>query len=190
MGREPAIVYWLRRAVLIALVLVLLAAGYYVARPSKKHKATLPGPSTSPSASPTVTQTAAPGVKACVDSALQISAATDAATYPANTDVQLRLILQNIGAVNCLRDAGPGANSFTITSGGYATWASKDCQTATGRAMKLLKPKQSIEITWTWHRERSLHGCPALNSKAQPGYYDLVVGNGFLLSNKSSFSIS
>jgi hypothetical protein len=183
-------VYWLRRAVLIALVLVLLAAGYYVAKPAKKHRVATPKPSVSPSASPTATRPVVPVVKTCADSAIKISAATDAASYPPNTDVQLRLILQNVGTVNCLSDVGPGANSFTITSGGYATWASKDCQPPTGRTVKLLKPKQAIEITWTWHRERSLRGCPALSGEAQPGYYDLVVGSGFLLSNKSSFSIS
>ncbi|MEI7779034.1 MAG: hypothetical protein WCJ42_06355 [Actinomycetes bacterium] len=187
-GPDSALTYWLRRAIIVAMLLVLAAAGYWSVRPSGHPKASHPLPTVSAlpsgSASPSVA-----AIRPCSDSSLKIVATTDAASYPAGSSVQLQLGLQNIGKVACRRDVGGAANTFTVTSGGYATWANRDCLTPTGHSVRVLKPKAVVQVNFTWQLQRSLHGCPTLVGKAKPGYYDLVVGNGGLLSNSAPFSI-
>ena len=187
-GREPAVVYWLRRAVVISVALVMVAGAYYVYahRHPAKHRVIAAKATPTPTPRPTGP---AP-TPTCPDSWMSLTAATDSSSYSAGSSVQLRLTITNAGKAACVRDVGAGANTFTITSGGYPTWSTADCNKPTGKLLRTLRPKAAYSVTMTWDRQRSLHGCPALNGLAKPGYYDFVGGNGGALSNKVTFSIN
>ncbi len=187
-GPDSALTYWLRRAIIFAMLLLLVAAGYWSVRPSGHPMASHPLPTVSALPSGSASPSATP-IPLCSDSSLKIVATTDATSYPAGSSVQLQLRLQNVGKISCRRDVGAAANTFTVTSGGYATWANRDCLTPSGHSVRVLKPKAVVEVNLTWRLQRSLHGCPPLVGKAKPGYYDLVVGNVGLLSNSAPFAI-
>lgn len=187
-GREPAVVYWLRRGIVLSAVLVLLAAGYYGYRHLHHHKRVVALPT--PSASPTPRPSGRAATPPCPDSAMTIAAGTDASSYPPGANPVLTLTITNVGRVTCVRDVGPDVNAFTVTSGGYPTFSSADCNRLTTKLLRTFRPRATYTTSMTWALQRSLHGCPTLTSKAKAGYYDLVVSNGGLLSNKVTFALN
>lgn len=189
MGRAPASVYWTRRGVILAVILFVVAAGYWVNGRLSHHHVRRPTATPTPSVTASPRPSTTPTVKRCPDSSMLITAATDSATYGTGSDVQLIMKLTNMGKTSCVRDIGPGVNSFTITSGGYPTWSSTDCSPPTGHKLTTITAKHSVTVTMVWHRQRSMRGCPTLTGSATSGFYELVVGNGALLSNPARFSL-
>ena len=216
-GPLPPSVYWRRRIIVLAIVLLPFAglrmcvggSGSDTARMQSANQSTQDGssahpyvpyitpipakPSASPSPSPTrsVPVTAVRGpTPACFDANLALTAGTDARTYAAGVTPQLSMTVQNVTSWACRRDLGTAAREFVITSGPAHTWASHDCGPRGGSALVTLSPGASQTFTVSWPRQRSQPGCPGAPTVATPGTYRLQAKLGTLVSDQVVFHLA
>jgi hypothetical protein len=212
-GPQSPGVYWFRRLlVLLVLVALLLGVRWLLTGRGGDGStgATGPTPSSSPSASaspsdsaspsstpkpsasgstkPSASSTAAAG--ACKDSAITVTASTDAASYAVGSTPRLRMRIQNTSDTACKRDVGAAMNELVITSGDTRVWSSDDCNTAGTQQIATLQPGQSYSVSVTWLGRLSQKGCPPDQPLAQKGSYKLVGRNGDITSEPAAFSLT
>lgn len=171
-GRKPARVYWVRRLVVVlVLVAVIGALAFGVTRLA----AALGGDSSAaPAPAPTTTTPAAStadGPAACGAADLQLSLTASATSYPAGANPELTLSIVNGGTHSCTFDASAANREIVITSGADRIWSSKDCQAETAEDLLLLGAGASAPATVTWDRTRSAEGCPGGLPEPRPGTY-------------------
>jgi hypothetical protein len=205
-GPLPPAVYWRRRAVVVAvLALVLVFAGRMVgadatssngaagaaATPTPRHHATTPAashPATSATRS-TPAATAA-GVALCPNSAIAVTVATDAPDYAAAVIPGITITVTNTGPVPCRRDIGSAALGLVVSSGTDRVWSSDDCQHAEPAVLRTLAPGKAVAQTVAWTRHRSAPTCPTTpTAAAQPGTYQVVGHAGTATSRPAVFRL-
>ena len=206
-GPEPPSTYWLRRGIVLVVILGILALVWFLffrggsdaAAPqptgSPSPTVTAPTGSPSPTGTSTATSTASPSptsttVTDCKDSVIEVEASTDDSSYPVGSTPRLTLKVTNGGNVACLRDVGPAANELSISSGGVAVWSSDDCNPSDSTDVVTLKPGQSFSTSITWDGQISEPGCPSGQPAAEAGSYDLVGRNGDVESESTAFSLT
>ncbi|HEY0188205.1 MAG TPA: hypothetical protein VGC67_12015 [Cellulomonas sp.] len=174
----PARVYWVRRGVVLALlvaVLVLLVLGVKALTGGGGEPA---ASATEPVSPASVTESAAAdtGTPTCDAASLGITLTADATSYAADAQPLLTVTLVNNGTQSCLVDAGEAQRSIVITSGSDRIWASTDCLAADTASLDLLlSPGQSDERQTQWDRNRSAESCPGDQSAALAGTYQAVL---------------
>src|SRR3954463_10485357 len=128
--RLPARVYWVRRAVVLGiplLVLVLLVVWLTGrgaddgATPAAQTTTTTPpsdepAPSTTPSTEPG-------GVADCDATTLALALTPTAASFPAGQTPAFAVSITNNGSEPCLVDAGEASREIVITSGADRVWS-------------------------------------------------------------------
>jgi cytoskeletal protein RodZ len=217
-GREPASVYWVRRGLVIVVILaLLLGVRWLLTGRSSSSTTASPASSTSPVASPTpipsASRTAAASPSAsrtpssasaspstsastvaatptCKDSQITVTAATDAATYPVGSTPRLRMRIQNTSQTACRRDIGADQNELVINSGATHVWSSDDCNPGGKPQIETIAPGQSFSVAVTWLGRLSQKGCPANQPAAAAGSYKLVGRNGTASSQPAVFSLT
>jgi hypothetical protein len=172
-GPEPARIYWLRRLVLLGVVLTFALAVAYActdddgtANPSADHPAPT-ATTTSPAAAPTVHR--------CGPKRLTVEAATDAETYPVGSSPRLTAVVRNTSGEPCRLAAQPSARSWSITSGPDEVWSTDDCVQNADLTLKRLKAGKQVTYAVTWDGHRSELRCVEPGAEAQAGTYRLVV---------------
>jgi hypothetical protein len=209
-GPLPAAVYWRRRAVLAAgllLLLVLLSRCTGSGGPEQLAQAgpspavtgsapttaatetpQLPSPSVSPApgATPAPTPTAAPP---CPDAALSVQAVPERRRYARSARPVLRLAVRNAGQVACTRPLGRGSVELTVFSGPDRIWSSDDCAPGGPAGPQTLRPQQLEVITLTWAARRSRPGCRGAAEAIEPGTYRVIGRVGGLRTSGSSFVV-
>jgi hypothetical protein len=206
-GPQSPGVYWLRRAlVLLVLLLVVLGVvgllGGRGGDPAPTAAPVAPSPSPSPSssspaasssadptssASPDKTKTKTP---ACKDSAVAVTASTDAASYQVGSTPRLRMQITNKSSSACKRDIGADANELIINLGETKFWSSDDCSPGGKSDVVTLEADQSYSVSLTWLGRASAPDCPADQPAAKAGSYNLVGRNGDVLSKPEPFSLT
>jgi len=208
-GPLPAAVYWRRRAVVLAGMVLVIAVIWYVfsgatAPAGAGATGATPGPGSSqpsptgtilrpiiggsptPSATaftlPTTGQTGA-----CTDDEMQVTAAAASEQAPYGTPVSLTIRFRNISARSCQRDIGADVQELRIHSGETLVWSSDDCSTNHGHNMSTFAANQEAKFTLTWTGRVSRSGtgavtCSAAAPAPQPGVYQLVGRLGDKLS--------
>ncbi|AZH79846.1 hypothetical protein CSX12_16055 [Microbacterium sp. Y-01] len=191
MPRRSAAVYRRRRLVVIlGLILVVAAIGVgawlLIARPWAAADATTPQPSSSssetptapatdttspsPSATPSGEQT--PAVVACEAKDIEVTAVTDAESYPSGALPKLSISLTNKGAKDCTMDVGSTTQVFTVSSGADVWWRSTDCQENPSSMIATLKAGTTVtsKDPVVWDRTRSsVETCDQENRQRAPG---------------------
>lgn len=179
MPRQSAAVYRRRRLLVILLLVVLIAvvaggAWLAIAQPWKTTASAPPvataAPTTTTSASPTPGTTATappespspdpsetPGIVACEQGDVEVTAVTDADTYPAGKLPQLSISLTSKSATDCTLNVGSSTQKYTVTSGGDVWWRSTDCQTDPSDMIVTLKAGATVSSAApvVWDRTRS-----------------------------------
>ncbi len=215
-GPQPPSVYWVRRAVVIVVLLAILAllvwflggrgdGGDGAAADAGPTTSASPSPSDSPDASPSASASKSKSPKpsktgsasasstapvACKDSAISVTASTDAASYPVGSTPRLRMRITNSSDTACKRDVGAPANELIINFEGSQFWSSDDCNPGGDPDVVVLDPKQSYSVTYTWMGNQSKEGCPSGLDAAGAGTYELVGRNGDLRSEPQAFSLT
>lgn len=209
-GSLPPGVYWVRRLLVLLVVVALLLGLRWVgqrlfggsddggATPTPTSSPTSATPTTSPTASPTkasptASPTASPSattVALCADDDIKVTAGTDAASYPVGSTPRLRMRIQNVSSKACRRDIGGAQNELLITSGSARVWSSDDCNPGGDPQVATIQPGQSYSVTVTWLGKLSKKGCPADMPEAQPGSYKLTGRNGDVTSPATSFALT
>lgn len=189
-GPLPATTYWLRRAVLLVpVVLVLLLARSCLGGDSPQPSAT---PTVTPSATSTPTAgtppTTAPVASAvCDDTAVRLETTTDQSTYPVGGKPKITLTVRNTSAVACTRDLGSGAVELLVYSGDERIWSSDDCGTGRGSSVVTLAPGAQKFVDLTWAGKRSKPQCAGTKEQAKPGTYRVVGRAGTLRTEGAIF---
>jgi len=200
-GPQSPGVYWVRRLVVLLVVLALLLGIRFLLFRGDSTTTATPEPSTSPTASttPEPTDTGSPSaeptptataVPACKDSQITVTASTDAATYTVGSTPRLRMRIQNTSDTACRRDIGAAQNELLITSGSARVWSSDDCNPGGTAQVVTLKPEQSYSVSVTWLGRLSAKGCPADQPLAEAGTYKLTGRNGDVTSDAAVFSLT
>src|SRR4051812_9443222 len=100
-GPEPARVYWVRRAGLVAILVVLvIGAAYACAGGGDDGDDAVHAGRPAPTAT-SATPAPAPEVHRCGAKRLQVEAATDADTYAVGSTPRLTAVVRNVGADPC-----------------------------------------------------------------------------------------
>lgn len=196
-GPLPPQVYWRRRLVVgLGLLAVLVIIILIVVRPggSEPTGSTDPAPSASPTtADGEAEPPAEPGAPtACTPEQVQVTAVTDADSYPAEVQPLVSLTLTNTGSTPCIAAVGTDVQEYVITSGDDRIWSSKDCQQNPAPAELTLEPGVPISTTpISWQRVRSEPGgaCDGERTAAIGGgaTYRLTVTIGGFTSEAKPF---
>ncbi len=196
-GPEPASVYWRRRIVVILGVLVVLALVWWLISPGGSPAPTAASASPSPlptlstpATSPTPSGSASPAVSGapCQDTDIVVSVTT-AQTAPAGGPVEFVMKIANEGAEACVRDVGPAANTFVVTSGGFDVWSSDDCTDPGESQEEEIPAGEAYAVKGTWDATVTANGCGASATAAQSGAYQVEATNAAVTSEPVTFSL-
>ena len=198
-GPLPASTYWRRRVLILALlVIVVLVLAKACGSDDKKDTRSGPAASPSPSASPSPLPSPSPVVSAkpsppplqtCRDTVLQVTAESDAESYPSGGAPKFTLTVRNIGSVACRRALGPDAVELRVFSGEDRIWSSDDCNTAKGQGVMTLQPAEAQALSVRWPGKRTKPGCD-VGDVAQPGTYRVSARVGSIVRQGSVFRIT
>ena len=194
-GPLPASTYWRRRAVLLVgviVVLVLLKACSGDGAKGKTSSTATPKPTVTASVGPTPARTTAPPVSngpVCADTALTLTATTDADTYSLGATPKITLRVKNAGAAACRRDLGAGAVELLVYSGKDRFWSSDDCNPSTATSVVTLAPGGTQAVVKTWPGRRSLPSCAGSKDAAAVGTYKVVARVGSLRQDGAVFRL-
>jgi hypothetical protein len=178
-GSLPPRVYWVRRAVVLVVLLALVVLLVLGVRALARALGGSDDPGATPTTAPTAGAAAEPpaeqtGTPTCEPAALRAEMSADATTYPAGALPTFTLRLTNAGERDCLVDAGGAQRQVLITSGSDRIWASTDCDP--GEPLQLLLAAgQADERQVQWDRNRSAEGCAPDQAAALPGTYQAVL---------------
>lgn len=198
-GPEPAATYWLRRAVLIVAVLlvVLLVRGLLTSSGGPDTVATgapsvRPAPAATPAATASADPSASPSTapSTCQDAALELEAGAEQDSYAAGGRPLLMLAVTNTGSTACTRDLGQAAIELLVVSGSDRIWSSDDCAPGGPEKVVTLEPGEPSRAQVTWPGTRSLPECAGPQSAAQPGTYRVAVRVGDLRADGRPFRLT
>lgn len=199
-GKLPARVYWIRRAVVIGvplLVLWLLISMIFgggsdspsTGTASQAAAKTSPSPTARPTTAATAQPTARPGSATGKSAKGGTPAAAPLAqpTGPCNAaDVTVRPVIAASYAGRpttislrltgsspaCTFAVSPQSLAVKITSGSDRIWSTQDCAKAVPRQSVVVRSAQATALPITWGGRRSTNGnCTVENDWAKPGYY-------------------
>lgn len=200
-GPEPASVYWRRRIVVILGVLVVLGLLWWLISPGGSSAPTAasasPSPlptltptvSSSPGGSPSGSPSASVSGAECLDSDIAVTVTTAQQSYSLGEPIEFVMKISNTGTTACMRDVGPAANTFTVTSGGFDVWSSDAC-TATGDSQEEEIPVgEAFAVKGTWDGTVTANGCGPSATPAEAGSYQVEATNGQVSSDPVSFAL-
>ncbi len=198
-GPLAASTYWARRAALLVGVLVVLLLLRSCVSGGGSRPAALKA-SPTPAATPTATTTARPApsrttpppvvvVPLCADTAVGLTATTDAATYGPGATPRITLTVKNTSAAACRRDVGSGSVELLVYSGNDRIWSTDDCSPGKGVSLVTLSPGGTQAVVRTWPGKRSVPGCGGTQATASAGTYRVVARVGTLRQDAAVFSI-
>lgn len=200
-GDQPPGVYWIRRGLVLGALLLLVAVVWWIwpnggdgteqatANPTPSPTASVTSSDTT-SATPKPTRTKEPKdelLAPCDDSAIEVTVASDAETYPASRQPSFTFAVENVSDEACSRDVGQAANELRVTSGGSQVWSSDDCNPGGDSDRTNLDPGDRFVQTVSWPRVQSAGGCPTPQEAASPGTYQVIARSLEILSEPAVF---
>lgn len=193
-GPEPASTYWRRRIIVIIGVLVVLGLLFYglssCGSSDQGDANATPAPlPTLTSAAPTPTGSSVPSGAPCVDTDIEVTVTAEQGTYPVSGPVEFVMKIANNGATPCVRDVGPAANTFTVTSGGFDVWTSDACSGAGESQQEEIPPGEAFAVKGTWDAKVTANGCGAAATPADAGSYQVEASNGDVTSEAVDFAL-
>jgi hypothetical protein len=200
-GPLPASTYWRRRVLILVAAVIVLLVLLKACGGDDTKKETLSGPGASPTPSPSAAASSSPSpspspdspspapILTCRDTVLQVTAESDAESYPSGGAPRFTLTVRNIGSVACRRALGPDAVELRVFSGEDRIWSSDDCNTAKGQGVMTLKPGEAQALTVRWPGKRTKPDCD-IGNVAQPGTYRVSARVGSIVRQGSVFRIT
>jgi hypothetical protein len=203
-GPLPPAVYWRRRVIVLAgvlLALFLLAQACMSASASPERRSNSEPSTTgsaSPSPRPTVDSTSAPAAPpatattqptatpadadSCANDEMLITAEAQRTTFSSGTKVRFTIRIRNDSARTCRRDVGGDLRELYLreADGTSKLWSSRDCDAPTGTAVEKLTPSFEAEhwLVWNGRASDSCDGDEPAGELVPPGEYELVARLG------------
>lgn len=141
------------------------------------------------SASPSPTPSPTPSTPVCNPAFIEVTAATDAATYAPDQKPVLTLTVTNKNEVECPVNVGTSQMEFLITSGEDRIFSSRDCQEGAEDLEVSIEPGASETARFTWERIRSAEGCTAVEAAPGAGQYVFKTRLGERTSEEVVFTL-
>jgi hypothetical protein len=216
-GPLPSAVYWRRRALVAApLLVILLTLSTCIAsgsdgspqKPAAKtvqeptEAALSPSPSAlvpvlptlsssaSTAASPSPSTPVSPaGPATCLDTDLDLVATMEKTTIRVGAHPRLKLAVTNTSPNQCVRDVGSGQQELSVVQGARTLWSSDHCSPNRGTDLRTLFPGEKRTYWLDWSGRTSDEGCPKTRSEVGPGTYQVVARLGTLVSKPLEFTI-
>jgi hypothetical protein len=188
-GPEPRTVYWLRRSILVIIVVavVLLVAhacsGGSPSKPASGH-ATKPAVSPQPSGSPSAAAT-----PRCTPAELTATLSTDASTYPLGRDPKFTATFRNTSGTLCRLVSTVASRSWTVTSGPVTNWTSAGCHLTGAPIRAKLAGAKTVSVSISWDAHRNDSSCTA-GSAALAGTYVLRATLGGVVGKPAVFHLA
>ena len=193
-GPLPPVVYWRRRAALLAALLVgVTALAYSCSKPQSSNaaKSTTPAARRSPSTRATLLTPSVGDTPAPADATAVIGPPPGASSGPcADTDMsvvpvpakpsivhgeslQIIFKIKNISTRTCSRDVGSGPQELYLQLGTTKIWSSDTCDPAktAGTDVRVFGPGVETEFPLVWNGKSIAGGCQQVMS---PGDYQLM----------------
>jgi hypothetical protein len=196
-GDLPPKVYWVRRLVALAFVILAAIVLFYLVKAafSGDEPGATPSQGTGPSssASPTVSIT---GVAACGVGDLHIDLDTTTTNFPYPDLPIFEATIIQTGLAECVLHPQAADVELLITSGPTASreryWSNLDCaQTLFDDSSLLLSPNETVMLTTEWPRIRSNESCQTTGLPLPgAGFYHAILTLHGVESNDAAFSIS
>lgn len=183
-------VYWVRRIVVLAIVVLVAALAIGLLGQVGKRVPSKEAAGTDKDAA-AAKDKKEPGAQPaqCGKADIELKLSTDAQSYAAGKAPLFAVELRNAGEVPCLVDVNDTTRVLTIVSGKDKVWSSAHCVEAEPRLLLLKKDEvDSASIRWT--RVRSDETCPKSPVLAKPGTYKAVVSLTGKKSKEVTFTLS
>lgn len=202
-GPLPARVYWVRRLVLLAVVvLVGVVVWALVPRGGGGEDPAADGegdPSVTAVPDDASGEDAADGEGGedttdgapapCSAEDLTVTLAADADSYGADRSPTFTVTFTNTGSQSCVVDAGAANQALVVTSGSDRIWSSADCPADGGTRTLLLAPGAQDQDLVAWGRVRSDETCSEGLPAPRPGTYTAVASLGGAQSGSVVFQL-
>lgn len=216
-GPKPPQVYWRRRVLALALVVLLVLAVVLGLRalfggddttdggtPAADTAAADTSAGDAPSADASADERAdsagaakdedAPAdgeASECTPEQVAVTATADATSYAPGTTATVGMTITNTGTSLCSLDAGSAALEVVVVSGSDRIWSSDDCQSAAQSRVTPLPPGEAgmLASSVEWPLERSAPGCPEDLAPLRPGTYQVTARAGEITSEPQAVTI-
>ncbi|MBF6173158.1 DUF4232 domain-containing protein [Nocardia blacklockiae] len=211
-GPLPPEIYWRRRLLAVAALVVVLALVIWLAimllrsggdkdeatavaattsvTSTPAATSTAPGSSTPPSAAST-NATASGSPVSCPDQSLAVKVTVGQPTYKTGEQPVFGIVVTNISTATCQRDMGSGLQQVTVQSldGQRRLWSSTDCDQGGPADVRALKGGEQAAFTLTWSGTSSQPGCAGERVQVPAGGYAVVAQLGSVRSTPETFNI-
>lgn len=214
-GELPPEIYWRRRLVSGAFLVLAILVLYYLVHslfgggdgPTTPGPTTSASPGVSTSASPGASTSASPGATAGTSSsptvdlagirmcgAADVTIVLTATTHDwsGTTEPSFTGAVRQSAATQCVLDTAASDAELLVTSGAVRQWSNLDCaKTPLLTAQKLLlKPGDTATLSTTWPRVRSEDGCPTTLKAPGPGTYRATLTVQGITSDQAVFALT
>lgn len=193
----PQRVYWIRRAVALAILVALVALVSWGVRSAwaalfgedTSSSATSTGGTgdTSTDAQPADTDTGGPA--ACDPAHITLTLTSDKTTTTPGETLPFTVTMRYTGEADCTVDAGLSERVVTVHSGNDNIWSSAHCDTAGSRTLLFATGDQD-EMIVPWQSTRSTKDCENDLPELKPGTYYAVVSYDGKTSERFVFSVA
>jgi hypothetical protein len=180
----PPEVYWRRRVVALAALLLAGVVLYYLIRGALSGDDSEPTPTPSPS--PSTSTSTACGVADLLIDLSPTNRYFGAAEFPS-----FEATVTHKGLAECILDPQAPGTELLITSGADRIWSSADCgDVVFDDPSIVLAPDQTVTLTTTWPRIRSNESCQSGLNTPLPGTYHSLLTLGGAESSDGVFTLS
>jgi hypothetical protein len=203
-GELAPSVYWRRRVLLLATVLLAGVSVYAVFfrdggggspssagtfSPSGQRSSSV-AQSTSLSSSTEATSSTTAAPTTCSSSQLAITAASSAARYPAGAKPTVAIVVTNKGPRPCVQDLSDSQIELRVYNGSARVWGSHDCLVQPGTAPATLPVGQSIRREIQWSGLSSRPACAGTRTRVAAGRYTLFAYLAGQQGSTSTFTLA
>ncbi len=200
-------VYWRRRAMLVAVVLLAGVSCYALffrgggsgapaggsgfsaagqSRPAGSTTAGSPGGSSSAASASSSRSVPQP----CAMSQLTIAASTSAIRYPTGAKPTVAIVVTNKGPAPCVQDLSDGQIELRVYNGSARVWGSHDCLVQPGTAPATLPVGQPIRREIQWSGLSSQPACAGTRTRVPAGQYTLFAYLAGHQGSTSTFTLA
>ncbi|HEY2985271.1 MAG TPA: hypothetical protein VGJ38_14035 [Jatrophihabitantaceae bacterium] len=193
-GSLPTSVYWRRRLLIVAAVLLAALTAYVVFMSGDNKKTSgqptggAPSTHAPSSTSPTPAGTSVAPVS-CVPSVLKVAAVTQAGGYRVGQQPELAIEVTNTGTAPCIANLSDSQIELIVFNGASRVWGSHDCQVEPGTSPVTLMARKPVRRSIQWTGLSSRPECAGSRQRVGAGVYTLRVHLGKMESADAKFTI-
>jgi hypothetical protein len=190
-GSKSSSVYWRRRMLILAAVVLLGLTIYVVFRSGGHNKTPNGDPSghVSAGASSSKSHASSPAPVSCVPAVLKVVARTPVSRYRVGQQPQLEIQVTNTGTAPCIADLSDTQIELLVYNGESRVWGSHDCTVQPGSSVVTLVAAKPVRRSIRWTGLSSQPQCAGNRMRVGIGTYTLRARLGIVQGSPATFMI-